>query len=297
MREAVAFDRDVMGAEVMDAPSAPDDASAVLIQITHPHRLRSAAEAAVLLETLGARSVHAHGFETSDRSRIARVVAAAAPGGDTTISWRDGSFVDAWPQLTAFTLGGAYRSLHISTAGGLLSVWTGQRCRFHAAVPASGLAPFEEVVCTSITKQPTTLLHDGRSVGEVKLIVYRGEPDEIELETPWVELAFAMFSRIPDFTNRSSFVTSPTDAGKPALTELLMSTGSHIDATLELAPPAACELTELFDGESLNWQTRGVTIEFPQLEIQGCVTPNNRDADRQAWIHQIDQALRKAGLG
>lgn len=269
----------------------------VLIEIKHPHRLRSAAEAMALIEALGARSVRAHGFETSDRSRIARVVAAATSDADTYVSWYDGSLADAWPQLAAFTLGGEYRSLHVTTAGGSLSVWTGERCRFHAVVPSSGLAPFEEVVCTSITRQPTTLFYQGRSVGDVQLIVHRGEPDEIELETPWVQLALAMFSRLPDPTLRSSFVTGPTDAGKPALTELLTRTGSRVDATLILTPRAACALTELFAGAALDWQADGVTIEFPQRRIRGHLTSPDHDADdRRAWRERIDRALRKAGL-
>jgi hypothetical protein len=49
------------------------------------------------------------------------------------------------------------------------------------------------------------MFHDRRSVGEVKRIVHRGEPDEIA----WVELAFAMFCRMPDPTLQSSFVTGP----------------------------------------------------------------------------------------
>jgi len=268
----------------------------VLIEITHPHRLRSAAEAMVLMEALDARSVRAHGFETSDRSRIASVVVAATPSADTSISFCDGSLVDAWPQLAAFALSRKYRSLHVTVTGGLLSIWTGERCRFHAVVPSTGLAPFEGVVCTSITKQPTTLFYDGRSVGDVKLIVYRGEPDEIELETTWVELALAMFSRMPDPTLRSSFVTGPIDDGKPMLTELFGATGSRVDATLILTPRAACALTELFAGTALDWQAHGVTIQFPQRKIRGHVTPPNEEHDRQAWLQRIDQMLREAGL-
>lgn len=268
----------------------------MLIEIGHPHRLRSVAEAARLVEALGVRRVRAHGFETTDRSQIGWVIDAATPDDDTSLSWSGGSLAAAWPPLAAFTLSRAYRSLHVTSAEGSLSVWTGNSCRFHAAVPTGGLAPFEEVVCTPIVKQPTTLFHEGRRVGEVKLIVYRGEPDEIELETTWVELALAMFSRLPDPALRSSFVTGPTAVGKPALTELLSATGSRFSAVLMLSARDACALTEQFAGATVDWQAEGVTIQFPRGTIQGHVTPPDDKRDRKQWRERVDQALRKAGL-
>lgn len=266
----------------------------MLLRITHPHRLRSTAQAVRLLETLRIDSVIASDFATAEPAHITQLVAAATTDPSTQFSWHAGSFADAWPQLIAFTLGGGYHSLHLSVVAGVLSVWTSGRCRLRARVPAADRAPFEEVVGTSITQQPTALVHDGRAVGEIKLVVQRGEPDTIELETPWVELAFAMFSRLTDFTNQSSFVTSPTPAGKPALAALLTALGVPIEATLDVAPHIACSLTELFPAAALEWQARGVTIRLPALTIEGTVAPGTDE--QSEWIAKIDQALISAGL-
>lgn len=135
-------------------------------------------------------------------------------------------------------------------------------------------------------------------VGDAKLTIRDdGKGWPFDVDTKNIATALAMFRAVGGTQVKAGFVNGVAEETKPALIEFLQALGAQVDVVLDVDVSVARSLTELFEGEALDWQSNGLFVDFPEGRIHGfLVTPNIHERYRLKFLGRITRALRRAKL-
>ncbi len=267
-----------------------------LIPISHPTKLRSAAGAAALFRALGAKRISVRGLRTTEPARFVEVIDAYDPGREGTISFEAGTLTaDARTALDKLAIAASYGYLDLRSTTASLRIWPALHSWVHATLPPEGVAAL-----SALAKSPVAI--GTTQVGDTRYLVdpARSEPSRgfpIDIETHTIATALRLFHGLTDEHVVRGHLTGLRDTAKPLVARFLTAIGATVHAMLELEPPAARELTELFAGEPVEWQANGIIVEFPAGAISGFLTtPNDGERDRAIWQQRVSDAVQKAKL-
>jgi hypothetical protein len=236
-----------------------------LIQLEHPRRL-SPAEAEAFYRALGEQVVSARGYHTTDPARIARLVDAADPAHDHTISFLGGA-IDRGA-LDAFVQTGGYGYFDLRTAGQVsLRTWPELYSWVHAT---------PDRVREQAAREPEVTIDR-----ETTIVIPKGA----------VATALRVFHAVSDDRIDRGFVTKV--AAKAPYIAFLLAARAQVDVVLEVGVEVARSLTELFATEPHDWQAGGVLVRFPDGVIEGYVPMWNAEQARPEWHERVERALAK----
>jgi hypothetical protein len=260
----------------------------MLLPIEHPHRLRSAEEAARFFKGLGAKRVSARGFHTAALGRIQAVVAALPARGETRVSFEGGVLTPRAMLALESLIQTKFQYLDVTTTDANLRVWPWLRSWVHVDRPRNAA---EAVLGKRLGAGKNEL-------GEITLTVDDAGPGyPLFLEAESIEPAFDFFRRITSTTVKQGFIIEARPDPRGALLQFLSALGTKVNASLELELPVAQALAAAFPGERLDWQADGVDVDFPEGRIHGfLVTPKVEEGDKERWITRVEKALRRSKL-
>lgn len=239
-----------------------------LILIEHPRRLASPAEAEAFYRALGETVVSARGHHTTDPARIARLVDAADPTRENTISFLGGAIDRA--TLDAFVLTEGFRYFELRTARQVgLRTWPALYSWVHAT---------PEHVREQAAREPGTTIDR-----ETTLVIPKGD----------VATALRVFHAVSEPPLDRGFATRLTAAAKAPYAAFLLAARAQVDVDLVVGVDVARSLTELFPSEPHDWQAGGVLVRFPDLSITGFVRAALAKKDGPRWLQRVDEALAK----
>lgn len=236
-----------------------------LIPISHARALRTPSEAVALFRALREKRVVIRGLHTRDPAKLARVVGAAVPKTEHTISWEGGSLAHARTALDRLATAAGFDYLDLRTPACNLRSWPGRRNWVHGNGESLETPSITEALARFHATSGDT--HD------------RGFVMRIREETK---------PRLIDFLNALG-------AEVHAVLEL------PLDAARELTELYAGETLDWGAGGILVRFGRPDRDRpgppFLGGEIAGFLkTPKVDDRHRAKWHARIDKALRKARL-
>lgn len=210
------------------------------------------------------------GFHTTDLKRIVRVVHAVDPRREPTINFKDGVFGPPARAAFARLAEMSFETLVVSTLGAEIRIWPTIQSRVHS----------------------DKLFPDTYGDADMKIT-----PHGHDLETKAVDTAVKAFLSVAHDRITEGHITALAESTKPALLDFLRELQGSVHAALTVDLATARSLTELYAGERLTWHADGITVHFPDGEIEGFMTsPNTTDAHRQKILERIDKALARAGI-
>ncbi len=237
-----------------------------LIPLAHAYRLSSPAAAEALYRALGERVVTARGYHTTSEERIAKLVDAVDPRRDNTLSF-EGGMLDR-PAHEAFVATGAYHYFDLRTRQGTcLRVWPGQYSWVHTT---------PDLAQQLVAREPKTRLD-----GDSTLVIAKGN----------FAGALRAFHAVATPPIDRGFVMKLGAPGREAYKRFLLASRCQVDVVLELDVAVARQLSELFQGESHDWQAGGVLVRFPACTIHGFARNHSLDKERDAWFKRVDRAV------
>ncbi len=230
----------------------------------------------------------ARGFHTRDLSRVSRVVDALPTKHESTVSFEGGVLGPAaLSALSALTMT-PFDYLDLRSSDASLRVWPAR----HAWVFSSrSHADAEEVLGVSLAPGKNVL-------ADAEITLEQGDVGyPIWMETRSIPRAFSFFRALTSDAFERGCIMQPHAQAKASLVAWIAALQSKVNAVLDLEVDVARALTEAFPGESLDWQSDGILVEFPEGRIHGfLVTPNTGEREQKRWLARIDKALRRADL-
>lgn len=265
-----------------------------LIAVGHDHRLRNAKDAEAFLCALSRfpmfrdRRVSLRGCHTSDATKIERLVEAIEPERDHTISFTGAELTPAAQNALERLATSKFHYFDISTSAANLRIWPALYSWVHASLDRA-----------DASRAIGTQLEIGDNVvGDAKVKIRDdGKGWPFDVDTKNIATALAMFRAVGGTQVKAGFVNGVAEETKPALIEFLQALGAKVDVVLDVDVSVARSLTELFEGEPLDWQSNGLFVDFPEGRIHGfLVTPNIQERHRLKFLGRITRALRRANL-
>lgn len=245
-----------------------------LIPVKHPVRLKSAAEAEAFFRALHVFTtprIAVRGLHTTDVKRIVRILAALDPRRTHDLNFEGGVLgTSARAALTRLANIRKYEFLSLVTHVADLSIWPTLYTRIRSEKLFPRTFPDAEVKATPVGQ---------------------------DLETKSIPTALYCFFDVADERVKHGCINELEEAAKGPLLDFLRELGTTVFGVFVVDISSARELTELYDGERLDWTADRITVQFPEGTIESYMTsPNTTDDHRAKILKRIDKVLARAGI-